>query len=104
MPRCRSPISKATRHKPSYLPVSCPVPSHEDAASAFGSIPEGAIVLIIDKDSQIIDLYRRYLSNYNLTVIALTDLSQAVVVAQGLQTVCDYARCQHAHFGNNAHW
>ena len=42
-------------------------------------------ILTIDKDPQVGDLYKRYLSNHNYSVVTLTELDQAVTVARGLQ-------------------
>jgi CheY-like chemotaxis protein len=41
--------------------------------------------MVIDKDPQLTDIYRRYLSGKNFTVVALTELDQAVVVARSIQ-------------------
>jgi CheY-like chemotaxis protein len=42
-------------------------------------------ILTIDKDPQVGDLYKRYLTNHNYSVVTLTELDQAVTVARGLQ-------------------
>jgi CheY-like chemotaxis protein len=44
-----------------------------------------ALILAIDKDSQVIDAYRRYLSGRNFSVIGLTELDQAIEVARAVQ-------------------
>ena len=41
-------------------------------------------MLAIDKDPQVVNLYRRYLANQSMTVIALNELDQAVTVASGI--------------------
>ncbi len=46
--------------------------------------PGMGLVLAIDRDPQVIDFYRRYLSNHGYTVIAVTELEQVVTVAQGI--------------------
>ncbi|MEW5872417.1 MAG: GAF domain-containing protein [Chloroflexota bacterium] len=56
-----------------------------DAADTASSSSATTILLAIDKDPQIVDLYRRFLSGYNVTVIALNELDQAVTVARGIQ-------------------
>ena len=43
------------------------------------------MILTIDPDHQVIDFYRRYLSSHGYTVIAVTELDQAVSVARGIQ-------------------
>ncbi len=45
------------------------------------------MVLAIDRDPQIVEMYRRYLTPYHFTVISLTDLEQAATVARGIQPV-----------------
>ncbi len=48
--------------------------------------PEGPrLILAIEKDHQVIDLYKRYLAGSGCTVISLTQLEQAVTVARGIQ-------------------
>jgi len=48
--------------------------------------PEGPrLILAIEKDHQVIDLYKRYLAGSGYTVISLTRLEQAVTVARGIQ-------------------
>lgn len=43
------------------------------------------LILAIEQDHKVIDLYKRYLSESNFTVISLTRLEQAVNVARGIQ-------------------
>ncbi|MCZ7551661.1 MAG: GAF domain-containing protein [Anaerolineales bacterium] len=43
------------------------------------------LVLAIEQDHKVIDLYKRYLAESNCTVISLTRLEQAVNVARGIQ-------------------
>jgi CheY-like chemotaxis protein len=50
------------------------------SAAVFGQ----GLILAIDPDHQVIDFYRRYLSNHGYTVIAVTELDQAVTVASGI--------------------
>lgn len=50
----------------------------------FPDIPP-AMVLAIDKDPQVIDLYRRYLTNHRYSVVALTELDQVLTVVRGIQ-------------------
>jgi CheY-like chemotaxis protein len=64
-----------------------------DAATGMTTKPPDAVramevkpglLLSIDKDPKVIDLYRRYLMNEGITIIALTDLDQVMNVARGL--------------------
>ena len=43
------------------------------------------LILAIDSDPLVIDLYKRYLAGSSCTVISLTKLEQAVTVARGVQ-------------------
>lgn len=43
------------------------------------------LILAIEQDHKVIDLYKRYLAENNCTVISLTRLEQAVNVARGIQ-------------------
>jgi CheY-like chemotaxis protein len=43
------------------------------------------MVLVIDKDPQLTDIYRRYLIGQEFTVVALTELDQAISVARSIQ-------------------
>ena len=52
-----------------------------EPASETGS----GVILTIEQDHMVTDLYRRYLANHNYTVIALTELDQAITVARGIQ-------------------
>ena len=45
------------------------------------------IVLAIESDHQVIDLYRRYLSLHAYSVVAVTELEQAVNAARGLHPI-----------------
>jgi GAF domain-containing protein/ActR/RegA family two-component response regulator len=71
-------------------PVLKPPPNHAQSAPAgnpdqtrLESAP--ALVLVIDKDPQLTDIYRRYLAGQDFTVVALTELEQALTVARGIQ-------------------
>jgi signal transduction histidine kinase/CheY-like chemotaxis protein len=55
--------------------------SVENIASQAGPF----LVLAIEQDHKVIDLYKRYLAESNCTVISLTRLEQAVNVARGIQ-------------------
>ena len=64
------------------LPVAAP-----DTGSTAGKSGEKGnnIILAIDDDRQVINLYERYLANHGYKVIALTDPLQAVARAQEVQ-------------------
>jgi signal transduction histidine kinase/ActR/RegA family two-component response regulator len=66
--------------------TSAPKPGGSQEAQAE-SQAAGApqLILAIDSDHQVIDLYRRYLSGIGCSVISLTRLDQAVEAARGLQ-------------------
>ncbi|MFM8321440.1 MAG: GAF domain-containing protein [Chloroflexota bacterium] len=74
-----APQAAVTADEPPTL-----APADLPAAAAEEEAPAG-LVLAIDRDQQLIELYRRYLSSLNYTVISLTDLEQAVTVARGIQ-------------------
>jgi CheY-like chemotaxis protein len=63
--------------------------SGRQAIQRSGASPQdtSGVVVTIEQDHQLTDLYRRYLSNYNFTAIALTELDQAVTVVRGIQPV-----------------
>jgi GAF domain-containing protein/CheY-like chemotaxis protein len=42
-------------------------------------------ILTIDKDPQVGELYKRYLTDHNYSVVTITELDQAVTVARGMQ-------------------
>jgi CheY-like chemotaxis protein len=65
-------------------PIAAPVPSKAQPSDP-GTETTPALVMVVDKDPQLTDIYRRYLSGKDFTVIALTELDQAVVVARSIQ-------------------
>ena len=66
-------------------PVKLP-PDLQDQDKSLETIKNaGLIILTIDQDHQVTDMYRRYLANHNCTAIALTELGQAATVAKGIQ-------------------
>jgi len=56
-----------------------------DAKTELSTSPSPRLVLSIDSDHQVIDLYRRYLASSGCSVIAITRLDQAIEAAAGLQ-------------------
>ncbi len=77
-------------------PVTEPVGalSSDEALPELGNAPQGnpSIILAIDPDAQVLELYRRYLQNLPspvnqmpFQIISLTDLDQAVAVAERLR-------------------
>jgi signal transduction histidine kinase/ActR/RegA family two-component response regulator len=61
----------------------------EDTPS-MGAVDEKASeiagqILSIDKDPQVIDLYKRYLENLHYSVVSVTELDQAIAAARGIQ-------------------
>jgi len=88
---------KEERPKVELTPASQteePVESDPDQASltsedeispvAVKQLETPGLVLAIDTDPQLVDLYKRYLADQNYTVIAVTELDQAMTVAKGI--------------------
>jgi CheY-like chemotaxis protein len=57
---------------------------HEPMAPT-GFLP--ALVLAVDRDPQVTEMYRRYLAAYDVTVISLSELDQIATVARSIQPV-----------------
>jgi GAF domain-containing protein/ActR/RegA family two-component response regulator len=68
--------SQETAPADDQAPTATPTPRSDSA---------NRVVLVIDKDPQLTDIYRRYLVGHDYTVIALTELNQAVTVARSIQ-------------------
>jgi CheY-like chemotaxis protein len=93
--------SSSLEEKPFSVPViaepaSGPVlPSLPPAAKketdfefpSTGSLVPGdhSIILAIDQDPQVAELYRRYLANQPFSIVAITNLEEAVTVARNVQ-------------------
>lgn len=68
-------------------------PTAADAATASAATPAlenpaysaPAMILAVDRDPNVTELYRRYLSDRNITVISLAVLEQVVAVARSIQ-------------------
>jgi signal transduction histidine kinase/CheY-like chemotaxis protein len=56
----------------------------QQSTDSAGPSQVGGVILAIDKDPQVVGLYRRYLASQAYTVIALNELDQAVTVAGGI--------------------
>jgi signal transduction histidine kinase/CheY-like chemotaxis protein len=79
------------------IPEPEPEPPTADSQQEAGAAPEPPagessaeqaaydLVLAVDKDPQVVELYKRYLANHDYTVITLTELEQVVTVARGIQ-------------------
>jgi signal transduction histidine kinase/ActR/RegA family two-component response regulator len=58
--------------------------TNQPGVEAFAQ-PDSKLIIAIDKDPQVIDVYRRWLAGENFTILALNELEQATTVARGLQ-------------------
>jgi CheY-like chemotaxis protein len=72
--------SQITESLQDLLPIATPTPDEADDTDTSPSL-----VLAIDKDPQVVDLYKRYLADHPYTVETLTELEQAVTVARSIQ-------------------
>lgn len=68
-------------------PASVPAAAEAAARPATVEAPEPSarLILSVDRDPNITDLYRRYLVDQALTVISLSNLDQVVTVARSIQ-------------------
>ena len=88
------PVPQA--HDQASQPEPHPEVSPDEAApgeDSQGEYPQGdyartlvgGLIIAVDKDPKVIDVYKRWLAGYNFTVIAITELQKVTTVARGLQ-------------------
>jgi CheY-like chemotaxis protein len=77
--------SEAAPAQTLILPPDNAAYADPQAAAARATAPAPRLVLVIDKDPQLTDIYRRYLIGQEFTVVALTELDQVMSVARSIQ-------------------